>query len=133
MNTWRVLFVKFAMTLIISIIAFSFITVNPAGWVFFVALTATVVNYLIGDLYVLPRFGNSIASIGDGVLGIVVAYILGLMTRAFDPTMGSLLVFGILIAVGEMFFHPYLMRANKVAPGGPEQEHQSEPEHHGEQ
>jgi hypothetical protein len=131
LNTWRVLVVKFAMTLIISIIAFSFITVNPAGWVFFVAIAATAVNYLVGDLYVLPRFGNLTASIGDGVLGIVVAYIIGLMTAAFNPTVGSLLFFGVLIAVGEIFFHPYLLRANKVAPGAePEPEHGNE--HHGE-
>ncbi|MDO9534214.1 MAG: DUF2512 family protein [Bacillota bacterium] len=117
--------VRFIITFIVSIIAFSFFDVNPAGVVFFVAVAATVVNHLVGDLYVLPGFNYLIASVGDGALGIVVAYIMGLVTTVFNPNLGSLLFFGALIAVVEIFFHPYLLRTRRVAPS-PEPESQDE-------
>ncbi|MEW5921021.1 MAG: DUF2512 family protein [Bacillota bacterium] len=129
MNTWRVLLVKFVMTFIIAMLAFSFLDANPAGWVFFIAVAATIVNYLVGDLYVLPNYSNIVASVGDGVLGVIVAYIVGLMTAAFNPTGGTLLSFGVLIAVGEYFFHPYLVRTKKVVPD-PEQPGEPGEEHH---
>jgi len=105
MNTWRTLLVKFVMTLVISIIAFSFFDLNPAGWVFFVAVVVTIVNYLVGDSYVWPIYGNISASIINGVLSMAAAYIIGLTTIAFNPALGALLFFGAFIVSGEVIFH----------------------------
>lgn len=121
MNKWRVLLIKFVMTFIIAMLAFSFLDLNPAGWVLFLAVAVTIVNYLVGDLYVLPNYNNIVASVGNGVLGIVVAYIVGLMTAAFNPTAGALFTFGILIAVGEYFYHAFVLRSEKVVPGPDQQ------------
>ena len=123
-NTSRTLLIKFVMTLIIAILAFSFIDTNPIGWVLFVAIGATIINYLIGDLLILPVFNNLIASIADGVLGGLFAFLVGLASTVFNPTAGALMIFGILIAVGEYIFHPYLTRTPNKAP-------EPEPEHHG--
>jgi len=112
--------VRFVTTFLVSIIAFSFFDVNPVGAAFLVAGVATVVNTLVGDFYVLRGFSYLKASFGDGALGIVVAYIIGLMTAMFNPSLGSLLFFGALIAVVEIFFHPYLFRKRKV-PSSPEE------------
>lgn len=107
------LILKFLATLAASAIAFS-----PWGtlWVIIVALMGTVMNYLIGDLVILRRFGNFTATIGDGVLAMATAYILGLLSRTFDPRFSSLLVFGAVVAVAEFFFDKYLLRDRKVAP-----------------
>lgn len=129
MNTFRVLLVKFIMTFIMAIVAFSFFDVNPAGLVLLVALIATAGNYLVGDMYVLPAMGNVMASIGDGILGAILAYIVSLVTAAFDVSIASLFIFAVLIAAGEYFFHPYLLRAKNVAPGQ-EPPEQGEQEHH---
>ena len=112
MNTFRVLLVKFILIFIVAIVAFSFFNVNPAGSVLLVALIATAGNYLIGDLYILPATGTVMASIGDGILGAILAFLVSLATDAFNVSFASLFIFAILIAVGEYFFHPYLLRAN---------------------
>jgi len=121
LNTWRFLLIRFVLTFIVSIIAFSFFDVNSAAAAFFVAAVATIVNHLFGDLYVLPVFGYLIASISDGALGIFSAYVIGFMTAAFNPNLGSLLFFGALITTLDIFFHPYLLRTRK-ATSSPEPE-----------
>jgi hypothetical protein len=116
LNTFRVLLVKFIMTFIMAMVAFSFFETNPAGLVLLVALIATAGNYLVGDLYVLPARGNATASLGDGLLGAILAYIVSLISTAFNVSFAALFIFAILIAAGEYFFHPYLLRAENVAP-----------------
>lgn len=119
MNRWRVLLIKFVMTFIIAMLAFSFLDLNPAGWVLFVAVAVTIVSYLVGDQYLLSNYNNIVASVGNGVLGIIVAYIVGLMTAAFNPTAGALFTFAILLAVGEYFFHTLVLRSEgEVMAGG---------------
>lgn len=130
MNTFRVLLVKFVMTFIMAMVAFSFFETNPAGLVVLVALIATAGNYLLGDLRILPSRGNTTASVGNGLLGAILAYIVSLISVTFNASFAALFIFAILIAVGEYFFHPYLRRTENVAPGQdqpPEQgEHQDQ-------
>ncbi len=115
-NTWRVLLVKFIMTLAIAIIAFSILDVNPFGWVLLVALVVTAVNYLVGDLYILPNYNNIAASIADGIMGGLLAVIVGLLTPAFAPGTGALIAFAVLTGIGEYIFHPYMMENTNVSP-----------------
>jgi len=113
MNTWVLLLIKFVMTLIITVVSFSFLLRSPLGWVFLVAIVTTIVNYLVGDLYILPGFGIYLSSIGEGILGAFAALIVGLTTIAFNPAPVTLLLFGFLIAVGEFIFHPYFRTLKK--------------------
>lgn len=110
------LIVKFVMTFVFALIAFTVLINNPWTWVLALAVIATAVNYVLGDLFVLPKFGNAVASVGDGVMGALVAYIVSLVTPLFVVNLTSLLLFAVLVAVGEYFFHQYLSRNEKVAP-----------------
>jgi hypothetical protein len=114
--TFRALLIKFLMTFVFGIIAFSLFGGNTWSWIFLVALVATIANYVIGDLAVLSRYGNIVASIGDGITGALIAYIFSLLVREFSVGFFSLFVFFILIAAGEYFFHGYLLREKEVAP-----------------
>lgn len=96
--------------------AFQLFDNNSFGWVLGVGLLGTILNYLIGDLYVLPNFGNLAASIADGVLAALTAYLMGIMSRGNNTGISSLLVFGLLVAVAEYFFHRYLLNTKKVEP-----------------
>ncbi|RKD30632.1 hypothetical protein BET03_03970 [Thermohalobacter berrensis] len=107
---------KFLVTLAGAWIAFYVIGNADFTWVLVVALLGTVLNYLIGDLFVLPKFGNIIASIGDGALGALTAYIVSQIVYGFEPTATSLAVFAVLVAVSEYLFHIYLRNSKKVAP-----------------
>lgn len=116
MITFRALLIKFLMTFVFGIIAFSLLGGNAWSWIFLVALVGTAANYVIGDLVVLPGFGNTIASVGDGITGALVAYIFSLVVQGFSAGFFSLFVFFILITAGEYFFHGYLLREKEVAP-----------------
>lgn len=115
-NTAIALIVKLVITFVAALIAFTLLMDNPWSWILGVAVVATALNYLVGDLFVLPKYGNIIASIGDGIMAALVAYIASLISPLFQVTLLALLLFAVLIAVGEYFFHQYLQRSEKVEP-----------------
>lgn len=117
-KTSTALIIKFIMTFVMAAIVFELLNMGNATWfwVFVVSLIGTALNYLLGDLYVLPKFGNIAASIGDGILAALVAFVIDALTRFFDTTFASLVLFALLIAVGEYFFHQYLKASPKVEP-----------------
>jgi hypothetical protein len=106
-KTTQALIIKFFITLLAVALTFGLINFNSLGNLFVIALLATGLNYLLGDLVVLPKYGNTFASLGDGLLGVVTAYIYGTI---------SLTLFFLLITIGEYFFHKYLLDTKKVAP-----------------
>lgn len=115
-RTLMAILLKFVMTFIAGWIVLGLIDNNPIGWILVFAVAGTALNYIIGDLLVLPNLGNLIASIGDGVMGGVTAYILDLIVPVFNTRFNSLIILALLIAVVEYFFHIYLLKSEKVAP-----------------
>lgn len=114
-TSWALL-VKFALTFAAAGIAFALLDQNTLGWAFAIAALGTVLNYVIGDLGILPRAGNAVASIMDGILAAGTAFLVDLFSRRFDTTVRSLLVFGAIVGISEAVFHRYLVRSKKVAP-----------------
>jgi hypothetical protein len=114
-TTWA-LVVKFLLTLASAFIAFQMFDNNSFGWILGVSLIGTILNYLIGDLYILDNFGNLAASIADGGLAAMTAYLMSVMSEGNNIGISSLLVFGLLVAVAEYFFHRYLLSTKKVEP-----------------
>ncbi len=115
-QTGTALAIKLALTFIFAAIAFYLFGNNNISWVFIIALLATVINYFVGDLFVLPRYGNLVASAGDGIMGGLVAYIVDIASIEFVAGFTSIAIFALTIAVGEYFFHQYLLNAEDVAP-----------------
>lgn len=77
-----------------------------------ISLLITGTAYLIGDLFVLPKYGNMIATIADfglSFLGIwVLTYFLTDLTRNIGF---SIFWSAFLISVVEIFFHIYMKKA----------------------
>jgi hypothetical protein len=115
-RTLMALIMKYIMTYAIAWIALSVMDTNPIGTVAVVALVAAAANYLIGDLLILPTFGNVIASIADGLTGALVVLAANVVGYLPSVNAGSLLILGILVAIGEFFFHRYLEQSEEVAP-----------------
>lgn len=115
-KTTSALLVKFLLTLAAAAVPFIFFSDNPWGTVTMLAVLGTALNYLIGDLAILPTFGNVVAAISDGLLAAITAFIYGRITPGFRTTMETLVTFAILVMVAEYFFHQYLIRSEKVAP-----------------
>lgn len=113
-KTSSILLVKFVTILIIAAVAFALITRNTWGWILLVAILGTVITYFIGDLMILPSAGNVVTALANGVMGSILAYIVDLLTPAFDTTLTSLVVFGVLVAVSEYLLHQYLVRKEEA-------------------
>ena len=73
--TGQALIWKFLMTFAIALFTLALFDSNSWSLVLVYAILATVGNYLIGDLMILPAAGNLIASISDGVLAALIAYL----------------------------------------------------------
>ncbi|MTI79561.1 MAG: DUF2512 family protein [Firmicutes bacterium] len=116
MNTISALLVKFVMTFLATWVVFGIILDNPLSYVTLVALLATAVNYILGDLVVLPKFGNLVAASGDGIMGALTAYIVAIISPVFNTSFTTLALFAVSIGVFEFFFHKYLLREEQVAP-----------------
>lgn len=114
-KTTQALVLKLLLTFVASWIAFGFIDENNLANIFVLAIIGTILNYLLGDLFVLPKYGNLAASLGDGLLAALTAYIYSMITN-FDISTASLILFFALIAVGEYYFHKYLLGTEKVEP-----------------
>lgn len=115
MRTLMALVVKFLLTTIVAALTFRSLG-NPWGSILALGVAGTVLNYILGDLLVLPSAGNLLASLADGGLAALTAYLWDRLSPAFRTTGGSLLIFGLLVAVAEYFFHQYLRADRKVAP-----------------
>lgn len=107
-RTFLGLIIKILATFIAAWIAYGLINNNALLWIFIVALTVAIVNYLIGDLLILPRYGNAVATVSDGIMAVIVAFIIDLLTVNFNMSWVSGLVFLITIAVFEYFLHKYI-------------------------
>lgn len=107
---------KLAMTFIAGLLTLSLVNGNYWWPVLIISIIAAAVNYLIGDLAVLPAFGNIIASIGEGIMAALAAYLVALVWPAVAVSFTSLLVLAIIIMVGEYFFHQYFKVTQDEAP-----------------
>lgn len=63
----------------------------------------------IGDVFILPRVGNTVATIGDFGLAFIVLWFMGYYLFDWDvPILSSALIGSTLIAAGEWFFHKHM-------------------------
>ncbi len=113
--TINMLLIKFVLTTASAWLTFGIIDGNVIGWILVVGFLVTAGNYAIGDLSVLPKLGNITASLVDGGLGALVAYLIAFIFPAFVVSSASLVAFFTLVAIGEFFFHQYLRRGEKIA------------------
>lgn len=108
--------VKLIITFLFAILSFSFSKGNTLSWIFVVAFVGTVFNYLIGCFLVLPNFGNSIASISNGLLAGMVAYFVSLITANFTIVGSTIDLFSFLVIIGEFYFYYYLLGNTEMVP-----------------
>lgn len=114
------LVIKLVMIAIISIVLLPLFSQINAGQAFGIALVLTVLAYLAGDLWILHRYGNAVATVSDVVLAALVIGIADLMLHnAITVTTTGWIVVLALIAFGEWFFHKYLVIPMKTVPNEP--------------
>jgi len=76
----------------------------------YIAIVTTIAAYIIGDLLTLPTFGNLTASIADGIIAFLVAWLTPFVVPGLFISLGLAIAAGALVGVGEWFFHKYFRR-----------------------
>lgn len=103
------LFVKLVMVFLVLYVILGLFLGLSFGNVLTLSLLLTVTAYLIGDLVVLPLWGNLIATVADFGLALVgIWFISYYILEASIPMVTGVLTSAVLIAFGEWFFHKYL-------------------------
>ena len=104
-----VLGIKFIVTAVLVFSTFGILFNANLFNLFWFTLLVTGISYLIGDLLILPRFGNIIATVADFGLAFFSLWILGslFLEQGIPVTLLSLTA-AFFIAWGEPFIHVYL-------------------------
>lgn len=114
MKTTVALIIKFVGVLVAAWISFMIFGTAAFWWVFTIAVAVTALNFLIGDLLVLPRWGNIWSSILNGIIAGATAWVIMYYVPVTYDYISSVWVFALIIAVAEYFFHMYLISAEIV-------------------
>ncbi|MFA1822970.1 DUF2512 family protein [Virgibacillus oceani] len=101
--------IKFFSTLIVLSLLLLLLNL-PSYWdIVMISIAVTGAGYLIGDLYILRKFGNGMAFFADFGLAAVTIWLLGLfLIGPGFPAFTMALLAAIFIAVTESLFHIYL-------------------------
>ena len=81
------------------------------------SIILTALLYPVGDLYVLPMFGNWTAAIVDAVAAAILVWAVSNSSMMPDITFTGALIIGVAIGIAEYFYHQYLQK--EVLPGSP--------------
>ncbi|MDC3412321.1 YndM family protein [Aquibacillus sp. 3ASR75-11] len=98
--------------IVIGVVLFSILGIfynATLGNIFIITLLVTGIAYAIGDLYILPRYGNVFATIADFGLAFVSIWLLSSMfIEANGQIIAASLFASVFIAIGEAVFHIYM-------------------------
>lgn len=97
---------KLAITFVAALISFDLIDSNPINMIFIVTLISTICYFIFEDLLLSTR--NILTSIGNGIIGAVIAYLIDLFSADFMASVTGLIIFAFLIAIGKYYFHIFL-------------------------
>lgn len=106
------LLIKFAMIAVVLVAILSFLTSLYFGDILYIAGTVTLLAYVIGDMLILRMSNNTVASIADAGLALLTIYMFNYIWVIHKISFTDALISGVVIGVGEWFFHKYV--ANNV-------------------
>lgn len=111
MRHFRAILYKFVMFTIVLSIILGFIYGVDFGDILTISALMTLAAYIIGDLFILPRFGNLAATLADFGLAFFGIWMLGGIYIEENIRLGvASFLSSVLITIGELFFHSYLVR-----------------------
>lgn len=76
--------------------------------VFLISLVLGLASYVIGDLFLLPKTNNTIATLADFGLAFMIIWILGESLTYGESLLLASLISAAGVAVFEYFFHKYV-------------------------
>ncbi|WP_121613046.1 YndM family protein [Mesobacillus foraminis] len=107
----KALGIKALMTLVILYLVLGLGYQGDFGDVFILTLLLGIISYIAGDLFILPKAGNLIATVSDFVLSFLIIWGFGLMLNISNDNLVSGALFSaLLVALGEWMFHSYMAK-----------------------
>lgn len=113
MGNFKAIAIKFIATLAILYLILGLYYGMTFGTVFLITLILGIVAYLVGDLGVLPRTSNFVATLVDFALALLVVWLMISWLTASTTAFTMALVTAIGVAIVEYFFHKYLVNITK--------------------
>lgn len=87
---------------------------NNLGWILAFALIGTIMNYLLGELFTLPTYGDITSSICAGIMAAVIAYIIDLFIINFSTRFTTLVFLAAIVTAAEYLFHRFLIKSEEA-------------------
>jgi hypothetical protein len=111
MKHTRALLIKFVMITVVLLVTLGFLYGVDFGDILTISLFLTIAAYLIGDMVILPQFGNTAATIADFGLAYLGTWLVGAMIIEQPIRLGvASFITALIIAIGEAFYHRYLTK-----------------------
>lgn len=100
--------IKFISTLVLLYVILGLFFDLSFTNVFLITLALGVISYILGDMMILPRTNNMVATIADFGLAFLLIWIMSQNLTYGDNTFWPSLIAALGIALFEYFFHRYL-------------------------
>ena len=105
------LVIKFAMTAIALEVVLGYLTDLSVIDILYVSLAVTLLAYIIGDLFILDKTNNTIATIADAGLALLTMWAFNWIIPDADISFTDALIASAVLAGGEWIYHKYVRRA----------------------
>lgn len=107
----QLIVVKFLATLVLLYMVLGFGYGVTFGNVVLITLVVGTLAYLIGDLLILPRTNNTVATIADFAIAFVVVFLMTDFLTVGGNILTASFISAIALGVFEVFYHQYVAEA----------------------
>jgi len=105
------LIIKFAIIAIVLEVVLGYLTdVSPVN-ILLIAAAVTAIAYIAGDLFILDKTNNTIATLADAGLALVIIWAFNWVFRDAVISFTDALIASVAIAAGEWIYHKYVRSA----------------------
>lgn len=80
------------------------------GNVLLITLILGVLSYLLGDVFILPKTSNMMATMADLGMAFVIIWLLAFTSLSVGSMALAAVIAAIVMALGEYFFHIYILK-----------------------
>lgn len=105
------LLLKFVIIAIVLELVLLNFTALTFGNILTIALTVTALAYLVGDMAILPKSNNTIATIADIGLSLITILLFNYIFPGTGISFSDALIASLGIGVGEWIFHKFVSRS----------------------
>jgi hypothetical protein len=110
----RAFLIKFLSSLVLLYIILGLFNGMSFGNVFLITTGLGIAAYVLGDMLILPRTNNNIATVADFLLAFMVIWLLSQTLTYGDSMFAESLMASVGVALFEYFYHQYLFKNNVV-------------------